>query len=74
MHTFEKGSLQRIVGEKFRVAKTTVADIWKDHDEFRLILALFDEHHFVRDYHVPCNTRCSLTNPIIQLASQDFAV
>lgn len=27
----EKGSSQRVVGEKFGVAKSTVADNWKDH-------------------------------------------
>ena len=27
----EMGSSQRVVGEKFRVAKATIAHIWKDH-------------------------------------------
>ena len=30
VHTLEKGSSQRVVGEKFRVAKSTIAHIWKD--------------------------------------------
>ena len=30
MHALEKGSSQRVVGEKFRVAKSTIAHIWKE--------------------------------------------
>ena len=48
----EKGTLQRVVGKNFGVAKTTVADIWKDHAVSHLILVLFDKDHFARNYHV----------------------
>ena len=76
MQALERRTSQRIVAEKFGVAKTTVANIWKDHDVTRLLLALHDEDHFARDYHihVPRSTRCSSTNPIMKLASHDFAV
>ena len=29
----QKGSLQRVVAERFGVAKSTVGDIWKDHQK-----------------------------------------
>ena len=31
MNALEGGNSQRVVGERFEVAKSTIVDIWKDH-------------------------------------------
>ena len=33
VQVLEKGTSQRVVGKKFSVAKSTVADIWKDRQK-----------------------------------------
>ena len=54
VHALEKGTSQRVVAEKFKIAKSTVADIWKDRDKTHFILALLEEDHLreITTYHV----------------------
>ena len=53
----EKGSSQRIVGEKFGVAKSTVAEIWKDRKKS-------DSTSFVN------KKRCIIRNPKFHLVDE----
>ncbi len=43
----EKGSSQRVVGERFEVAKSTIADIWKDRKKIIDALGSTESPSFV---------------------------
>ncbi len=60
----EKGISQRAVGEKFGVAKSTVADIWKDRVKLSAATSSSESPAFY------CNNSCIVRPPKFQLVDE----
>ena len=60
----EKESSQRIVGEKFGVAKSTIADIWKDRKKISYAISSSDSPSFAS------KKRCIIRNPKFHLVDE----
>ena len=64
MKALEKGDSQRLVGQKFGIAKSTIADIWRDHEKITDSVASSESPAFAN------KKRCVIRHPKFDLVDE----
>ena len=67
VQSLETGALQKVVGEKFGVAKSTIADIWKDRQKISDIISASESPAFAN------RKRCCAKFNLVNKAGSGFA-